>query len=81
VNIGAGPRLEMTVVQGSWLRALLNWVSAWFSGGMPWTGGALALLLVAAGVIVWLMRRRAKRSGRAPQLESVAAVEVSPADA
>lgn len=71
VNIGAGPRLEMTVVQGVWFRSLWYLMSTWFIGGMPWTGGILALLLVAAAASAWFMRRRAKRPEPVPQAEVV----------
>lgn len=68
VNIGAGPRLEMTIVSSSRLRSLWYAVSSWFIGGMLWTGGALALLVAAVAVVAWAMCRRARR-GRTVRTE------------
>lgn len=75
VNIGAGPRLEMTVVQSGPVRAAWYAVSSWFIGGMPWTGIGLAALLVIAAAVVVVARRRARRPAPDPQVESVDLVD------
>lgn len=71
VNIGAGPRLEMTIVQSGPLSAAWYSVSSWFMGGMPWTAVALAALLLIVAAAVLIARRRAGRLVPDPAVESV----------
>lgn len=71
VNIGAGPRLDMTIVQSGPLRSAWYSASSWFIGGMPWTAVALAVLLVVAAAIVVVARKRGRRLLADPAVESV----------
>ncbi len=57
----ASAAATMTVVQSGPLRAAWSGVSSWFLGGMPWTGIALAALVVLAAAIVVVARKRATR--------------------
>lgn len=62
-NIAAGPRMRITVQQGSW------WTTAWYGGaaamqrGAPWSYlGAVALVALAVALAVGAMRARGQRA-------------------
>lgn len=62
VNIGAGPRLEMQVTASDPLQTALSLPKKWFFGGMPWTAGGSAALVLAIVGTTTVARRRGKRS-------------------